>query len=223
MHRTMLALAMASACALSISCSSPDEFEGECSALVRLDGEVYRPAAGLQVPHRGRSLGNAEFGDCEGDPVPNPQSVPAFAVRGEDPSRLVIVAGESGDFVHVNDTIRRGEAPKLIKESNHYLRCSGPARFTGVWNWVDPEDMPNGEDYASAHVPYTANFTAHEGTGVSLDRWALARLQARVTVETEPVPDAEFLERATGQNAPVAVTTTCRRGRFVVETIRFAT
>lgn len=222
MRDTIFALIMATTCALSISCSPEDELDGECNARVRLDGEVYRPATGLQLPHRGRSLGNAEFGDCEGDSVPNPDAVPVFAVRGEDPSRVVIVVDEGGDYVHVNEAIQRDETPQIIKDARRYVRCSGPAHFTGMWNWVEPEDMPNGEEYASARVPYTGNFTAQRGTGVGLDRWALVKLQAEITAETRPVPDAAFLERATGQHEPVEVTTTCKGGKFFVASIRSA-
>lgn len=223
MRARFLALAAMIACALLMSCSpAPSAGEGDCTARVRLHGDTYRPVAGLQTPHRGERVGTAPYVDCEGDTEPGLGDAEVFTVRGHDASRLVIVAEENDDAVYINDTIPWRERPQLVKDSERYVKCSGPARFTGVWRYIEPEDMPNGEDYASAQAPYIGNFTTRTGTGVRLARWAQVTVQAEITGDTKPVPSAQFLERAMGKNVPVTVTATCRGKLFQVETIRFA-
>jgi hypothetical protein len=219
----LLGLAAMLACAVLTSCSQgTSASDGDCTSRFRLHGDIYRPAVGLQIPHRGVRIGTAPSVDCEGRAAPQLGDVELFAIPGQEPSQLVIVAEENGDAVYMDDTIPWRERPRLVKDSQQYLTCSGPTRFTGTWRYIDPEDVPNGEDYDSAHIPYTVNFTTREGSGVQLDQWAQVTLQAEITGGTKPVPSAGFLERAMSRNVPVAVTASCHAQSFQVETIRFA-
>ena len=223
MHTQFLALMAVMGCVAVASCSQGSAgSDGDCGADVRLHGDTYRAAPGLHIPHRGEPVGAGTWLDCEGDPVPALGQAQVFTIRSQDPSRLVIVAHDNKDTVFMNDTIAWRQRPQLVKDSEHNLACSGPARFTGIWNYVEPEDMPDMEDYDSARVPYAGNFSVWKGTGVGLDRWAEVTLQAEISSDTETVPSAESLERATTRDVPVTVTATCRGKSFLVDRIRFA-
>ena len=223
MHGRLLALIAAVSCAAVVSCSQgPSGNDGDCNARLRLHGDAYRPVDVLHTPHRDERIGTGTYLDCEGEPAPGLGDAQVFAIPGQDSSQLVIVAGEKRDGVYLAEAIPWRERPQLVKDSEHYLKCSGPVRFTGVWRYVEPDDMPNGEDYGSAQVPYTANFSTRKGTRLPLDRWSEVTLQAEITSDTKPVPSAQFLERATSGDVPVTVTATCHGESFHVETIRFA-
>jgi hypothetical protein len=208
-------------CLASASCSRTSANTGDCNADLRLRGDTYRIVSGMHTPHRGEPVGTGTWLDCEGDPVREMGEARTFGIRGHDSPGLVIVAEEGGDVVYMKDTIAWRDRPEWLKESERYLTCNGPARFLGTWDYVDPEDMPNLENYESAQVPYTASFSVWEGTGVGMDSWAIVSLQAEITRDTQPQPSAKFLEKATSQNAPVHVTATCRGGSFLVDSIRF--
>ncbi len=222
-------LTAAVCCTALLTACSPDTSLGDSpdtaleegyNARFRFHSDLYRPAPGMQTPPRGKSLQTAPFVDCDRNTLPEMGEATLFAVPGHDPATLAIVAEENGDAVYINENIPWSERPQLVKESDQYLTCSGPARFVGNWRWIDPEDMPNMEDYDSARVPYTGNFTTRTGSGVQLDRWAQVTLQAEITADTQPVPSPHFIEQATSGDAPVTVTTTCRGNRFEVATIR---
>lgn len=210
-------------CAGLVACSDDaGDFVGDCNARILVGDDLFRPANGLHTPPRGRRLGTAPYVDCEGETAPGLGRARLFSVPGQDSATLVLSSEEEGDAVYINETVPWEERPQLIKHAGHYLTCSGPARFTGMWRYIEPEDMPSGEDHDSAKVPYTANFVTRHGSGVGLERWAQVTLQAEITTATRPVPSPELIERATAEGVPVTVTTVCEDGRFRVATIRTA-
>ena len=218
LSRLVAVVAMLGCVALS-SCG-PGVEASDCNVRFSLNGDIYRPASGLQTPHRGERIGTATTVGCDGKTSPKGRKVKLYEVVGHQPEEVVFLGRRS---LYIKETISWRARPQLIKNSERYLTCSGAgARFTGLWRYVEPEDMPNLEDYGSARVPYTAVFSTRQGTGVGLDRWAHVTLQAEVTRDTRPLPTPRFLKRATSGNEPVTVTATCRDQAFQVATMRFA-
>ena len=219
---TLAGVVALAATPLVAGCATPDE-GGECTVKIRYDGDVYRAHNALLTPRRGEALGPADFADCAGETMQSMGQPELYAVAGEDPSVLLISHEEGGDGLYLNEDIRYRDRPAVLKQGAQFLRCTGPARFTASWRYVDPADMPNNEDYESARVPYTAVFTSRRGRGLALDRWSKVTLEAEITSETDPVPSVKFLEDVLAGNAPVAVTARCRGQEFVVTSIRIAT
>lgn len=207
---------------LSAGCATPEE-GGECSVKIRYDGDVYRVHSTLLTPRRGEALGAADFADCQGETMKSMGRAELYSVASEDPSVLVISHEEGGDAVYINEGIRYRDRPAILKEGSQFLTCTGPARFTGSWRYVDGVDMPNNEDYDSARVPYTGVFTSRRGRGLALDRWSQVTLEAEITADTNPVPSPEFLEDVLAGNTRVRVTTRCRDKGFEVTSIQRAT
>lgn len=203
-------------------CSAQDSAEqGDCSATVRLGGEIYRPASTVLMPRAGRPLPSSDYYGCGGEGrVPESGKAELHVAVGLDPDSAVLVRERGEDFVYVRQSMRVRDWPAKLKVASRFPRCRVPASFTGTWTGVDPEDMP-GEDYDVA-VPYTGTFQARRGTGPRLDQWASVMVQARITGATRPVPTARFLERALADQQAVLVTTECRGNTFVVSSITFA-
>lgn len=222
MRASLLAVSIGLCCVILAACVDEDDSggsEGDCNARLLVNGELLRPVSLLQTPPRGERLGAASFVDCEGDVAAGLGRPRLFRVPDHSAGTVVLSSEEGGDVVYLNESVPWEKRPQLIKEAARYLTCSGPAQFTGTWRWIEPEDMPNGEDYDSASVPYTANFVTRRGTGVELERWEQVTLQAEVTAETRPVPSPQLIERATAEDIPVTVTTVCQGRRFRVATI----
>ncbi|MCZ4497599.1 MAG: hypothetical protein JWQ74_152 [Marmoricola sp.] len=193
----------------------------ECSADLRIAGEHYRAVNGLMLSRRGASLGSGEFLGCDGTPLPSYGSPTVHRIPGIDPVRAVLVDSEEPS-TYLNKRFAFKDRPDLLKETGDFLKCSGPARFTATWNFVDVEDLPAMSDYAAAHVPYRITFSTSEGTGVGLDRWSQVTTKLLVTAGTDPVPSVAFLERALGKDEPVLVTSRCEDGEYVATSLRFA-
>jgi hypothetical protein len=210
-------------CAVPLAgCSGGTPEEPECSARVGYADNTYRPTNGLHTPRRGAALAESSYLGCDGERSDGLGTVQLYEVAGEDPSVVVLAAEEGLDTVYYNDAMTWAKRPEFMKDAEHYLTCSGPARFTGSWRWIEPEDLANSEAFDSLEVPYTGNFETSDGKGVALDRWATVSLQAEVTAETSPVPDGALFRRATLDREPVQVSLRCRDGAFEVAIIRIA-
>lgn len=216
--------AVAAMVVLLAGCGSADSEsrQGECTLKVRYDDAVYRAVSVQLTPRPGRSLGQAEFGNCDGSPLHGAYRGKLFALAGTDTRDAVLLRQEGHDSVYVAESLQPREWPSLVQAATGFPTCQRQTRFTGTWDTIDPRDIPNIEDIDRVPVLMRVTFTATKGTGLELDRWSSVTLAARIPSDTEPVPSEQFLQRAVIHDDPVVVSTTCRGDRFEVKTIRFA-
>lgn len=202
--------------------AASESVQGDCNVKVRYDDAVYRAVTVQLTPRPGRSLGEAEFGNCDGSPLDGAYRGKLFALPGTDTRDAVLLRSDGHDSVYVSESLPARKWPSLVQAATGFPACQRPARFTGTWDTVDPRDIPNTEDIDSVPVPLRVSFTATRGTGLKLDRWSSVSFLARITGDTQPVPSERFLQQAVIYGEPVVVSTTCRGDRFEVRTIRFA-
>ncbi|GAB3247934.1 hypothetical protein GCM10027562_06110 [Arthrobacter pigmenti] len=205
-------------------CSPYQGMEGECTVKVRYDDAVYRAVAVASMPRPGRSLGSANFGDCDGSPLQGSYEGELFALPNTSTDQAVLLGQGRHASVYVNTALKMDQWPALVKAAYRPVACEQPVKFTGTWNIVlDGGAMPDEGDY-DLTVPYTAAFTTAHGKGLGLDTWSRVELTARITSNTDPVPTPRFLKQALAVKKPpqVTVTATCRGSKFNVATIKFA-
>lgn len=217
-------LALVVGAGLLAACSGAERLdEPECNATVVHDKATYRVANGLQVPRRGARLGVVPYADCQGHPEPQLGYVVLYEVEGEDPATTVLVDDpddpEGRDATYLNEDVRYGSRPQLLKEAVRYPTCARPGRIQGQWLWIDPEDLPNGERPGDAEVPYTVELRTRQGADIGLGQWADVALQAEVTARTRPVPDVAMIRRATLDREQVTVALRCDGAAFEVTSI----
>lgn len=187
---------------------------------VHYDDAVYRSVNVQLVPRPDRSLGQAGFAGCDGRPIDSGYRGELFELPKTDPQNAVLLRLEGNDSVYVAESLRPREWPALLKTATGFPDCQRPARFTGTWDTVEPEDIPDTENIDRIPLPLRISLTATKGTGLDLDRWSSVSILARITKDTDPMPTERFLQRSTIYGDPVIVSTTCRGDRFEVETIR---
>lgn len=215
MRGIRLGLGALLACGLLLACGFDNGYDGDCNARVRLDGDTFRPVNGLHLPVRGEALGQGEYLDCDGTPVAGLGVPEVFEVVGVDPTVAVLVTDAGSESVYLNTSGRYRDRPKLLKQAEQFPKCRQPAQFVASWNFIDPEDVPSLDDFASAEPPYTVLMKTSEGTGLPLDRWSLMQLEVEVTEATKPTPTGEFLTEANTEGQLIEVETVCSGDNFV--------
>ena len=204
------------------ACTDGSGLEGECTMTLMFDERTYRPVNALQNPLRGEELGSAEVLDCDGAVMEGEPRLTVFELAGEDPDDVLIVPRYGRDDVFLNESMRFRDRPQVLKDSVKFPKCTQPARFIATWSYIDPEDFPHMDDFASALPPYTAVVTTSQGRGLPLDRWSSMTLEIEVTDNTVPTPTPELLTAANDDDADLVVRTQCSGTAFEATSIRLA-
>ncbi len=222
MRRMALAAVVGIVTSLLVACADGSGQEGDCNAKIAFDGATFRPVNDLQTPRRGERLGNADYLDCDGTVVAELGKANVFEVAGEEPATVIIVPSDGSDVVYLNSAQRYRDRPKLLKDSVKFQACKQPARFTATLQYIDPEDVPNMDEFASAVPPYTAVVSTSQGRGLPFDRWSEMTLEIEVTDATTPAPTPALLTEANDRDAELVIRTQCSGGAFEATSIDIA-
>lgn len=225
MRPTLSVLVLATALAAATGCAASHTSvqaggSGACAAIVTFRGERYSGLAVRVSPVAGRVLGNAVSPPCDDTngqlPATGRERIRVAELPGVSPSVAVVPVGQN-DTVFVRATLTM--LPPEVKRLTRTPRCApadAPISLAGPWMGIL---APGGRTETDLAPPYDLSLLVLH---TSSARYARAFLDVRVPASLGRPITRAGLRASLLHGGTVAITATCRSGRYIATHVETA-